>query len=252
MKLIKYVMNYQRLINTNEYKVASSLLEVRGTMLKNPVTQTVYYNYLGLFYNKKAMIILREKLNLGSRDIFEIEVLNEVKRNIHRLDGEEIELFTMYLTESKKAFRRALDNSEDDIMWDGFIKYNDARSTYFLHLTGHAGQLEDWQMLMNEAIVARGRLNFLIQDILETQTSTFLQEEFIYQEYLARLVNINILLMEEKDIPDTVGNIKYHNPHYSGLENDRFVKTPYIRTATNIKGYQEKIVKFIVEVEQID
>jgi hypothetical protein len=172
-------------------------------------------------------------------------MLKEVIRKISILDGEELELFTMYLNESKKAFQRALDNCKDDVMWEGFIKYNDARSTYFLQLVTPDDNQNDWNVLMNEAIVARGKLNFLVKDLLETETPTFLQEEFIYQEYLARLVKINILIAEKRDIHDTLNNSRYLYPHYEGLKNDRLIKESDIGNVVKIREYQEKILNHI-------
>lgn len=58
-KLIESIINYQIFKNENS-NLESTILEVRGSMLKNSVTQTVYYNYLGLYYNAKANSIIRE------------------------------------------------------------------------------------------------------------------------------------------------------------------------------------------------
>lgn len=54
VKLITAVMKYQQLIAIEKTDNTIPLLSVRGSMLKNAVTKTVYYNYLGLFYNKKG------------------------------------------------------------------------------------------------------------------------------------------------------------------------------------------------------
>lgn len=245
VKLIKCVINYQKLINTNEFIIASTLLEVRGTMLKNSVTQMVYYNYLGLFYNKKAMVILRNQLQLGNKDAFEIEVMQEIVNNMDKLSGEQAELYTMYLKESKNAFKKALENCQDDVMWEGFIKYNDARSTFFLQLAQPSYNGEDWLDIMNEAITARNRLNILIDDILELDNSSYLQEAFIYQEYLARLVTYNIQIASNSHITDTLGKVKYAYPSYSGIINDRFVKVPITGKFNRINEYQQDILNYV-------
>ncbi|MEH7385782.1 hypothetical protein V7147_10280 [Bacillus sp. JJ1521] len=247
VKLIKCVINYQRLINTNEYTITSTLLEVRGTMLKNSVTQTVYYNYLGLFYNKKAMAILRNQLQLGNKDAFEIEVMKKIVKNMDKLSGEQAELYTMYLTESKNAFKKALENCQDDVMWEGFIKYNDARSTFFIQLAQPSYNGADWLEIMNEAITARNRLNILIDDILELDNSSYLQEAFIYQEYLARLVTYNILIATNSHITDTLGKVKYAYPTYNRIQDDRFVKVPITGRFNRIEEYQQDIINFVQE-----
>ncbi|MEK3992235.1 hypothetical protein [Robertmurraya sp. FSL R5-0851] len=238
VKLIKYVISYQQLIHSKEYNVTSSLLEVRGTMLKNSVTQTVYYNYLGLFYNKKAMYVLRKRLGYENEDFFEIDILKDIHQRIHTLEGEEIELYTMYLIESKKAFQKALESCKEDVMWEGFIKYNDARSTFFLQLIQMDYKGTDWLPLMNEAIIARSRLNILIGDILDQDRKSHLQESFIYQEYLARLVKINLQLAQGEDITDTTQRVKHEAPLYKGLENERHIKTVYTKNFDKIRNYQ--------------
>jgi len=244
VNLIKCVMNYQELIHTNEFKIASSLLEVRGSMLKNSVTQTVYYNYLGLFYNKKAMYILRKHFNMEKQDFFDIHVLKDLMKNIDTLNNQDMEMYTMYLLESRNAFKKALDNSKEDIMWQGFIKYNDARSAFFLELVSQ--EMEDeWKQIMNEAIMTRSKLNILISDTLEYPYQTHLQKAFIYQEYLARLVKINILIAKNDPITDTIGKEKYQPNNYLGLENDPIIKEQYTGEFNKIEDYQNRIKKYL-------
>jgi hypothetical protein len=245
VKLINCVIHYQKLIHTNDYKIAATLLEVRGTMLRNAVTQTVYYNYLGLFYNKKAMNIIRRYQGLENADFFDILVLRKVIRKIKALENEEAELFTMYLLESKKAFQKALDNSKDDVMWNGFIKYNDARSTFFLQVIQPGYEGESWKRMMDGAIVARSRLNHLISDMVITETPNHLQRFFKYQEYLAKLVKINILIATKENITDGFQQTQYAYPGYRGLKEDRIVKESYTGEFKSIKKYQEKILSFL-------
>lgn len=249
VKLIKYVMEYQELIHTNQYNVASSLLEVRGTMLKNSVTQTVYYNYLGLFYNKKVIGVLTNKYHLGN-NLLDIDVLLQLKANIKNnpLNNVEYELFMMYAEEARKAFKKALENCQEDVMWHGFIKYNDARTAYFLGLVEQNDEHE-WHNIMNEAIVARKKLNILIDDILVHPYKTHLQEHFIYQEYLARLVKINIQIAEEQDITNTKGEPNYLYPKYLGLKEDSLIKFPYILEVNKINEYQEHVKNYVESKE---
>ena len=251
VKLINCVMNYQELINTNQYKIASSLLDVRGAMIKNSVTQTVYYNYLGLFYNKKAMNIIRERLKIGNKDFFDIEVLQRIIAEIDKLTNKDRELYKMYLDESRKAFKKALDSCKEDIMWTGFIKYNDARSVYFYQLIfpkfTSENNLDDWRIIMDESITARSKLNLLIKDTFENKRKSHLQEAFIYQELLARLVKINILIAEGEDITDTIGDVVYHYPIYTGLEEDSLIADIYTGNFAKINNYQNKLIDYFKE-----
>ncbi|MDQ0232770.1 hypothetical protein [Metabacillus malikii] len=244
VKLIRSVMYYQRLVSKNQFDITSTLLDVRGKMLKNSVTQTVYYNYLGLFYNKKAMAILNKKLNLHG-DFFEINRLSNIIDKIGTLSNEDNELFIMYLLESKKAFKKALENCNEDLMWEGFIKYNDARSTFFLHLLNIDESHQNWEVTINEAIIARSKLNILIADTLDTDCSTHLQESFIYQEYLARLVKMNIKIAKKQHITNTLNVVNYQYPSYDGLLEDKVIKTPYTGNYDKIREYQIGIQEYL-------
>lgn len=245
VKLIYGVIDYQKIITTSKYKMNSLLLEVRGTLLKNAVTQTIYYDYLGLFYNKKAMYLIRERINLGARDIFEIAALKEVLESSHMIKNEEFELVTMYLSESMSAYKKALNTCQEDLLWQGFIHANYARSTFFLQLiTGDAG--EDWTVSMNKAILYRKRLNMLLKDYLDdNKPQTHLQKALIYQEYLARFVKMNILIAQGIDVTDTRNIPKYMAPNYEGIEKDYLINNDYCGPFARIRGYQEAIREII-------
>jgi hypothetical protein len=249
VKLIKSINNYQTLPHTNERIITSTILDVRGTMLKNSVTQTVYYNYLGLYYNRKANSVLREKFDLENTDFFSIDGLKQIKNKIALLSDEEVELFTLYLHEAKNSFQKALENGKNDVMWEGFIKFNDARSTYLLQLVPTDYQA-DWQTIINEALVARNRLNILIKDVLENEDRTFLQEAFNFEYYLAGLVKMNILIVENKDITDTFNRLKYQAPNYEDILEDTLMKEPYSGKFNKIKTYQNKIIEYITTVNE--
>lgn len=243
VKLIKAVMHYQQLIHNDNFNLSSSLLEVRGNMLVNSVSKTIYYNYLGLFYNKKAMQVIRKGLNLKEKDTLSIAGLTELYSKLGtKLSEEEEELISLYLKESKRAFEKALENSREDKMWAGFIKYNDARTTFFLHLFFPDKKTVEWKRLLDEAIIARKQLNILNQNFLGEKV-TYIQEEFIYQEYLARLVKMNIFIAKGEDICDTMGQILYEAPSYVGLLEDRYIAEDYMGPSERIREYQREIRK---------
>lgn len=238
VKLITSVVNYQKLIRTDNYKISSAVLMVKGSMLRNAVTQTVYFNYLGLFYNKKAMNIIRKRYDMWEEDFFEIDVLKNIHKKAQALNEEDKELFVMYLKESLKAFQVALDSSNEDVMWEGFIKYNQARSTYFLQLVDETYKGTNWESIINEAIRARGTLNHLLRDTLDGKDQTYLQEAFIAQEYLARFVKLNLQVASNDPITDSFGSTKYTAPSYDGLPEDPLLVVSLDEKLGNIFKYQ--------------
>ncbi|MER2236986.1 MAG: hypothetical protein ABS892_02830, partial [Psychrobacillus sp.] len=77
IQLLKYVMKYQKLVNIENHNIPASILEIRGSLLKNPVSKTIYNNYLGLYFRQKAMDIISKELNLSTKDLLEITSLEE-------------------------------------------------------------------------------------------------------------------------------------------------------------------------------
>lgn len=243
VKLIKSIVDYQKL----ELADTFNILDVRGTLLKNSVTQTVYFNYLGLFYNQRAYSILQKKFGLEQTDFFSIEGIKQVKQKLDLLSSEEKELFTMYLKEAKDSFKKAMEHKHTDMMWEGFIKYNDARSTYLLKLILKNEEI-DWLSNMNEGLIARNRLTILAKDILAKKDSTYLLEAFTFEKCLAGLVKMNLLIAEGKDITDNFNQIKYEAPYYKGILEDPLLKEPYSGIFNKVNSYQEAIINHVTSI----
>ncbi|RLD55910.1 MAG: hypothetical protein DRJ01_15985 [Bacteroidetes bacterium] len=198
IKLFKGVISYQAFVSDNNFNVDSALLHVRGPILSNPVTKTIYHNYLGLFYNKKAMHLIKDDLQIIEQDILSIKGLNEFRNKLENLKPHIKEKIIMYLESADAQFDKALSASVEDVMWLGFINYNKARTLYFLSSITNQGNL--WTDTMYNAISARTSLNNLIEEILSSnKNTTHLKTFFIFQEELARLVNLNLLFSLQKD-----------------------------------------------------
>ncbi|WP_167261919.1 hypothetical protein [Alkalibacillus almallahensis] len=233
VNLIEAISNYQQLTHTENIKPVYKILEVRGTLLRNPVTSTVYYNYLSLFYNKKAIDLLYQNLPLDGYDILEIDGIKTIIQNRDSLSHHDKELILTYLYEAKSASEKALEQSQDDLMWKGFIKYNQARFLYFIELIEETET--DWDLVMDEAVTARKTLNLLINDILDGKQS-YLQDAFEYQEYLAVIVRMNFQITKGLDVPTYSGVYKW--PNYEGLNEDAYIKYDYQKEFDRIHKFQ--------------
>ncbi|MCA1060840.1 hypothetical protein LCL96_18150 [Rossellomorea aquimaris] len=244
VKLIHAIINYQKLLYERDI-VESTLLEVKGTMLKNSVTQTVYYNYLGLYYYRKANHVLRRTIHLDNLDVFSIEGLKRIHRDISLFSDDDRELFQIYLQEAKTCFHKAMDVSEKDIMWEGFILYNEARTTYLLQLIQEGYEGESWELLMNQALTARKRITIFLHDILEKDTPSHLQMAFEFENQLGGLVKVNILIAENKSVTDLYNKEKYSSPLYEGLLQDTLLQKPNPGRFNKIDKFQEDIVNSI-------
>ena len=247
IKLFKAVVSYQSFVADDNFNIHADLLHVRGPILRNPVTKTIYHNYLGLYYNKKGMHLLRESLNMNSVDILSIDGLELAQKNINTIEPSILEEVSMYLKSAAEQFDKALKVSSEDVMWPGFINYNKARTVYFLALLSNSEL--NWLDILDEAIESRSRLNRLIDEILMIDrskpaniVSTHLREFFLYQEELARTVKLNILLSNNLTRQNNAPII-YKGINITDISNEKltglFVS---IQKFSTVSTYQEKII----------
>ncbi|WP_026032231.1 hypothetical protein [Moritella marina] len=225
IKLFKAVISYQSFVSDNKFNVHADLLHVRGPILRNPVTKTIYHNYLGLFYNKKGMFLIGESLGLNGINLLSIDGMKLVSEKINLMSPSSKEDAIMYLKSACEQFERALVSCEDDIMWPGFINYNKARTMLFLCLL--TSEENDWLGVMNSSIESRSRLNRMIDEVLTVNnagqyqvTNTHLRQFFIYQEELARMVKLNILLGIESSTSDVWSSMTYRGSNLQGKKKE--------------------------------
>ncbi|MDI2587632.1 hypothetical protein OR571_11040 [Psychrobacillus sp. NEAU-3TGS] len=247
VKLLKHVLNHQKLVNADNNNIPSSILEVRGNILKNPISKTVYYNYLGLYYRQKALDLIINRLRLQERDLYEINIAKGIINNIHILDYTSRNTVIMYLEEAQNAFLKAAIYSKDDIMWTGFISFNHARAMFFLQLFQDVDQQANWMDLMNTSIHAREKLNIIINDLLKDKPTTFFQKAFYFEEYFAKLINVNLCIASKKDIEATLKEKQYHYPHYEGILHDLELMNPTASISDRIHKYQQQLYQHLQE-----
>ncbi|MFM4965829.1 hypothetical protein ACEUBT_19135 [Aeromonas bivalvium] len=252
IKLFKAVVAYQHFVSDGNFNIHADLLHVRGPILRNPVTKTIYHNYLGLYYNKKGMHLLREFLKIESKDMLSIEGLNLINTKLSSLTPPIREEITMYLTSACKQFDKAIDISKEDVMWPGFINYNKSRTLYFL--SSLSTKDNSWLDIIDDAIDSRSRLNRLIDEILTTNSknhttikNTHLRQFFLYQEELARMVKLNILLTEKdknnSELPLLYRGLEINKIHIDDLKKS-FIATSCFPI---IKSYQDMIIEKMQE-----
>lgn len=138
-----------------------------------------------------------------------------------------------------------MDVSEKDIMWEGFILYNEAKSTYLLQLLQDNYEGQSWEIMMNNALTARKRITIFLHDILERDTPSHLQTAFEFENQLAGLVKMNILIAEKKDITNLFNKEKYSYPLYEGLLESRLIQRPNPGSFKKIEEFQEDVVRHL-------
>lgn len=123
IKLIEYVLKYQKIRNANRNSHFSKLENIRGSMLKNPVSQILYYNYLGLDYKNKIIRIL--KVENDNKEEFGIEWLKIIM--CQNYSTEEISKISFLIDRAENCFQKAYEKAKDSILWEGYISYNKVR-----------------------------------------------------------------------------------------------------------------------------
>ena len=248
IKLFKAVVSYQSFVANGNFNIHADLLHVRGPILRNPVTKTIYHNSLGLYYNKKGMHLLKESLSIGSRDILSIDGLDFVRSNIDSCSPSVVEEVVMYLRSACEQFDRALEISSEDVMWPGFIKYNKARTLYFMSLLSESK--ESWIGVMDDAVKSRSRLNRLIDEVLTVNQAgkaevidTHLRQFFLYQEELARVMKLNLMLSDGGNRSKT-SPILYRGSNIENVKNEELMKLfVNVDRFPSVTSYQEKVVE---------
>lgn len=200
IKLIKCVLGYQRRIRNGEgLSLENQLLNVRGRMLNNAVSKTVYFDYLGLEYHKRAINLLRTKLQFENeeflkknmqtiRNYFSMEKITDEKREVR----EELEL---YLRKALDAFEKAEESSAEDVLWKGYITFNKARVDLLQCIINNRFK-EGWDVSIKDAISARYavlKTFFPNEGTSDAESSSFLQQEFRKEYYYAKSL---LLLMQ--------------------------------------------------------
>jgi len=209
VSLIDSVFAYQKM-TAKRKSDPSKLLEIRGSLFINPVTCILYYDYLGLYFLRRARgVILKHHEDVSLREL--IEYAKECK-------GEESSLATVYLEKAISAFRRAKENVGDDMVWTGYICFNLARAEYLKQILN--GSLADstnnvWETYINESIRSWMTVNRIIDEHFDKRElegkHTWLQQAFISEENSVRLSKVVMQMMIQQPLTDYNSNVWLKN-----------------------------------------
>ena len=159
---------------------------VRGLMMKNPVSRTLYHDYVGLYYYNMALECMAKSLGCSRKEMFTINKINEAYTT-GKLSAVAKHKSLMYLDMSLSSFENALNVIGDDLMWKSMIYYNIARASFYKMIASGVMSY-DWEHYMDEAIRCRTDLNYIIADAVNSDTH--LVRAFKDEETLARMTQI--------------------------------------------------------------
>lgn len=192
VKLFMAVYEYQQAVENKGALGSTGLLQVRAAMIRNPVSATVYHNYLGLYYRKSAVQIF------DKQDRTSVSAIAEWGKARAAMSDGDLEKLKRYLANARAAFARALALSVEDPMWRGYVLFNQARVS-FIERAFLRDIAADPLKEMRDAIDARTTLNELIAEVSGDRPGTsVLHQHYLYQEEYARqLYAIYCLALEE-------------------------------------------------------
>ena len=222
LKLIKAVFAVQLKRTESVLHSDVNLMEVRGTMLKNPVSKTLFYDYSGLFYLVKALdhmaSILKSK---DHRVLYSIDNIRKIRGLVPDASKD---IVMSYLSHAEDEFNQALEVIDGDLMWSSMIYFNLARVKFFKSLFASEGESSDWLSFMNKAVSYRSRFNLFLSDVFVGRTDAYLVRAFADEERYARMQKIVFEMALKDDITDVNGAVLVDKKDYSNVMNVAVVK----------------------------
>ena len=146
LKLIEAVLGYQRVRN-GANTMLSSLEDVRGGVLKNPVSKTVYYDYLGLHYRRLASQVMNP--GLDGDEFSEGNMRKAADGNRDEDTSRHCEILS---DRARWCFMQAEKVSGDNLLWISYISYNMMRVRIMIYL------LHAREMPAGEGLELRGQI----------------------------------------------------------------------------------------------
>lgn len=162
LNLLRATSNYQFVQDKN---VASTeIMKLHGELLRNKVTQTLYYDYLGLCYMKYARTLMQGGPNKDKSSIDNYQSLVSAKERFKSFDPETKFLIKENLRDASRHFQLAGAVMQDNLFWNT-LDFNTGRAEFFFALIDD-GDNSRWQELMQNAIFYRKKQMLYLNQML--------------------------------------------------------------------------------------
>lgn len=180
IKLIKYVLDYQEERSLNRDTVCR-LEDIRGKMLQNPISQIVYYNYLGLYYRNKANTLLRQCNSQNNE--FSFEYMKSILQ--YNYNPKVVKEINILLNRARFNFDLADELAKTDILWQGYTQYNLARTFVMEYLINTT--VEDLTYnYARSALSVRDVVCFLYRSANDSYLNEMFYKEYTYADNLLK------------------------------------------------------------------
>lgn len=180
IKLIKYVLDYQEERSLNRDTVCR-LEDIRGKMLQNPISQIIYYNYLGLYYRNKANTLFRPCNSKYNE--FSFEYMKSIIE--YNYDPKVVKEINILLNRAHCNFDLADELAKTDILWQGYIQYNLAR-TFVMEYLINATAEDLTCNYARSALSVRDAVCFLYRSADDSYLNEMFYKEYTYADNLLK------------------------------------------------------------------
>lgn len=169
VKLIAYILDYQKARSKKQDWEFSKMENIRGNMLKNPISKILYYDYLGLDYRRKAGKIL--STCQYTKGEFESESMRAIMK--YEYSEDDMKHFNCLIERADMCFVKAQEIARENILWEGYISYNKVRIEIMKYLIGKGQTKECILAELDRIISVRENVEYFFN-----RTNSFLNTQF--------------------------------------------------------------------------
>lgn len=165
--VLKYLTRSDEFLSTRRSS-KKTIADVRGGMIRNPVSQVVYYDYLGLHYLDRAAKMIQEALSNDEPVVYKASGARLLRSLT--IAEDKLDVVAAYLGRAHENFENASSKMQDSLLWKSYIQYNECRAKYLevaLGLRSGQDDLDDLGKSIDEMYGYRQDMKLLIEtDVL--------------------------------------------------------------------------------------
>ena len=168
---------------SSEEAFLSKIDNVRGSMLRNPISQILYYNYLGLDYRRKALEIAQE-CNWKKSDNYREFSVEEMKAIMeYPYSKEQREHFKWLIQKAEESINSAAKLVNSNLLWKNYVSYNTLRVQILKYLMKQGKSKEELLQDIENVLEIRRCTSFLYR-----RGNSYLNE--VFQKQIDRIMEI--------------------------------------------------------------
>ncbi len=145
-KLLQGVLNYVVARGEGKNALLNELEDIRIGMIDNPINQIILYDYLGLGFMKHVETEINSHIELDENRCFWTR--DYLSENMVKLWNKPIDNYAekigVWIDKANECFDKAIEASQGNILWQGYLWYNSARIALWMYIIGK-GTIEGYR-----------------------------------------------------------------------------------------------------------